>query len=55
VYAEEPHALRLVAPELTTEDVREGYWIGSVADDAARVEATLHAGDRSAPWILVLE
>jgi hypothetical protein len=55
VYAEEPHALRLVAAELTTEDVREGYWIGRIADDAERVDATLHAGEQSVPWILMLD
>ncbi|MEZ4335878.1 MAG: hypothetical protein R3B82_04560 [Sandaracinaceae bacterium] len=52
LYAEDPDPLRLVAPELTTEDVREGYWIGRVADGVRRVEATLHVGDRSEPWVL---
>lgn len=46
VYAEDPHPLRLVAPELTTEDVREGYWIGRVDEGATRIEAALHVGDR---------
>jgi hypothetical protein len=55
VYAEDPAALRLVAPELTTEDVREGYWIGRVDEGAARIEATLHVGDRSHPWTLSLD
>ncbi|HEY8432000.1 MAG TPA: hypothetical protein VIL20_26665 [Sandaracinaceae bacterium] len=54
VYAEDPEPLRLVAPELTTEDVREGYWIGRVAPGARRIEATLHAGDRVEPWVLDL-
>lgn len=52
LYAEEPDPLRLVAPELTTEDVREGYWVGRVADGVRRIEAILHAGDRSEPWTL---
>lgn len=52
LYAEEPDPLRLVAPELTTEDVREGYWIGRVADGVRRIEATLHVGDRAEPWAL---
>ena len=47
--------MRLVAPGLTTEDVREGYWIGRVEPDVRRIEATLHAGDRSASWIFVLD
>lgn len=46
VYSEDPHPLRLVAPELTTEDVREGYWIGRVEEGATRIEATLYVGDR---------
>lgn len=52
LYAEDPDALRLVAPELTTEDVREGYWIGRVAGGARAIHAVLHAGDRSEPWDL---
>lgn len=55
VYAEDPEPLRLIAPELTTEDVREGYWVGRVADGATRLEATLHVGDRSQPWVLKLD
>ena len=55
VYAEDPAPLRLVAPELTTEDVREGYWIGRIAEGATRIEAVLHVGDRSEPWVLVLD
>jgi hypothetical protein len=55
IYAEEPDALRLVAPELTTEDLREGYWVGRVADGARRIEATLHAGDKSADWVLEID
>lgn len=54
VYAEEPHPLRLVAAELTTEDVREGYWIGRVAEGARCIEATLHAGERAERWRLDL-
>lgn len=54
VYAEDPEPLRLVAPELTTEDVREGYWIGRVAEGARRVEAVLHVGDRAEPWVIEL-
>lgn len=54
IYAEDPEPLRLVAPELTTEDVREGYWIGRVAEGARRIEATLHVGDRAEPWIIEL-
>lgn len=54
VYAEDPAPLRLVAPELTTEDVREGYWIGRVAEGARRLEATLHVGDRVEPWVIDL-
>jgi hypothetical protein len=59
VYAEDPYPLRLVAPELTTEDVREGYWIGRVSDGAARIEAALHVlhedeGDRVERWVLDL-
>lgn len=54
VYAEDPAALRLVADELTTEDVREGYWIGRVAEGVTRLEATLHVGERSEPWVLDL-
>ncbi|MCZ7683859.1 MAG: hypothetical protein M5U28_35880 [Sandaracinaceae bacterium] len=54
VYAEDPEPLRLVAPELTTEDVREGYWIGRVAEGARRVEAILHVGDRAEPWVIEL-
>ncbi|MCB9597357.1 MAG: hypothetical protein H6719_31825 [Sandaracinaceae bacterium] len=52
LYAEEPDPLRLVAPELTTVDVREGYWIGRVAEGTSRVVATLHVGERSEPWEL---
>lgn len=55
IYAEDPGALRLVAPELTTEDLREGYWVGRVADGATKIAATLHAGDESADWILVID
>ena len=44
VYAEDPSPLRLVAEGLTTEDVREGYWIGRVADGLERLEAVLHVG-----------
>lgn len=55
VYAEEAVSLRLVAPELTTEDVREGYWIGRVAEGATVVDATLHAGERSERWRLELD
>jgi len=54
VYAEDPFPLRLVAPELTTEDVREGYWIGRVKDGAKRIEAVLHAGERDERWVLDL-
>ncbi len=54
VYAEDPQPLRLLAPELTTEDVREGYWIGRVADGVVRLEAALHAGERAEPWTLDL-
>lgn len=54
VYSEDPFPLRLVAPELTTEDVREGYWIGRVKGGAIRIEAVLHAGDRVEPWLLDL-
>jgi len=54
IYAEEPDPLRLVAPELTTEDVREGYWIGRVAPHTVHVSAVLHVGDRSQPWDLTL-
>ncbi len=46
VYSEDPYPLRLIAPELTTEDVREGYWIGRVEEGATRVEAALHVGSR---------
>jgi len=46
VYSEDPYPLRLVAPQLTTEDVREGYWIGRVDEGATRIEATLYVGDR---------
>ena len=52
LYAESPAPLRLVAPELTTEDVREGYWIGRVQDGRDEVEATLHVGEESTPWML---
>lgn len=55
IYAEDPDPLRLVAPALTTLDVREGYWIGRVAGGATRIEATLHVGNRSEPWVLDLE
>jgi hypothetical protein len=55
VYAEEPAPLRVVAPELTTEDVREGYWIGRVADGAQKIDAVVHAGDRSERWVLDLD
>jgi hypothetical protein len=54
VYAEDPEPLRLVAPELTTEDTREGYWIGRVEPGVTRLEATLHVGDRTEPWTLDL-
>jgi len=52
LYAEEPAPLRLVAPELTTEDVREGYWIGRVEPGRSDVEAVLHVGERSEAWHL---
>ncbi len=52
LYAEEPDPLRLVAAELTTEDVREGYWIGRVAQGRTSVQATLHVGERSEIWDL---
>lgn len=55
IYAEEPDSLRLVAPELTTEDVREGYWIGRVAPNTVHLRAVLHVGDSSQPWDLSLE
>ncbi|MGE3631477.1 MAG: hypothetical protein AB7P00_16335, partial [Sandaracinaceae bacterium] len=54
VYAEEPHALRLVSPDLRTEDVREGYWVGRVADGASRVDATLEIGERTVEWTIEL-
>jgi hypothetical protein len=54
VYAEDPQPLRLLAPELTTEDVREGYWIGRVTEGVDRFEATLHAGDRAEAWSIDL-
>ncbi len=54
VYAEDPAPLRLVAPELTTEDVREGYWIGRVAEGTTRIEATLHVGERAHAWLIDL-
>lgn len=54
VYAEDPEPLRLVAPALTTEDTREGYWIGRVEPGVTRLEATLHVGDRAEPWLLDL-
>lgn len=54
VYSEDPEPLRLVAAELSTEDVREGYWIGRVAEGVARVEAVLHVGERAEPWSLDL-
>lgn len=55
VYAEEPDALRLLAEELTTEDVREGYWVGRVSAGAVRLEAVLEIGDRTEPWVLDLD
>lgn len=55
IYAEDPTPLRLVAPELTTEDMREGYWIGRVAEGARRIEATLHVGERAEPWRIELD
>jgi hypothetical protein len=54
IYAESPDPLRLVAPELTTEDVREGYWLGRVAEGARRIDAMLHAGGKLERWILEL-
>lgn len=55
VYAEEPEAIRLLAPELTTEDVREGYWVGRIDEGAQRVDAVLEIGDRREPWGLSFE
>lgn len=52
IYSEAPDPLRLVAPELTTEDVREGYWVGRVAGDARSVRAALHIGERVEEWEL---
>ena len=52
VYAESPEPIRLVAPELRTEDVREGYWVGSLHAGVTRIAATLQIGDRSYPWQL---
>ncbi len=54
IYAEDPAPLRLLATELTTEDVREGYWVGRLADGAQRVEATLEVGEQAATWTLDL-
>ncbi len=54
VYAEDPAPLRLVGPGLTTEDVREGYWIGRIHAGVRRIEATLHVGDRVEPWVIDL-
>lgn len=54
VYAEDPSPLRLVAEGLTTEDVREGYWIGRVADGLERLEAVLHVGEATHAWPLDL-
>lgn len=55
VYAEEPDALRLLADELTTEDVREGYWVGRVSEGTVRLEAVLEIGERTEPWVLDLD
>lgn len=54
VYSEDPAPLRLVAPELTTEDVREGYWVGRIQEGVRRIEAILHAGEHTEPWVIEL-
>ena len=54
VYAEDAAPLRLVGEGLTTEDVREGYWIGLVADGVETLEAVLHVGDVTHAWTLDL-
>ncbi|MEQ8459682.1 MAG: hypothetical protein RLO52_28110 [Sandaracinaceae bacterium] len=54
VYAEDAAPLRLVGEGLTTEDVREGYWIGLVADGVETLEAVLHVGEVTHAWTLDL-
>lgn len=50
IYSSDDTPLRMVAPGLTTEDARAGYWIGRLDHDVHEIAATLHYAKKSVKW-----
>ena len=54
VYAQVSVPVGLVAEGVTTEESMAGYWQGRLDADAEHIEATVHLGDQSFDWKLIL-
>lgn len=54
VYAETAAPVRLVASGLTPVLQHPGYWLGEIAPEVSQLEAVLHVGEQTAPWVLEL-